>query len=223
MIQELTVNHHEHISDLPYEDVVASFMEVTGSVEEGYDSVASSAQTKEDFERIFKRREGSSGFMRFLTVDHGGWLSNFGKAPKAMMVVLGNPLIAITMIKHDIRVGLNVPVRIYIYEGADGRTRVAYDLPSTLMSGLDDAGRTQARRQVDRGRGNDLGRHRLNYLCPTTPSGIGSTQRAARCPPGSRVLSWSAGSTSGSPHKPEHDAALGPCIRRRSHGFHLTP
>ena len=55
--------------------------------------------------------------MRFLTVDHGGWLSNFGKAPKAMMVVLGNPLIAITMIKHDIRVGLNVPVRIYIYEG----------------------------------------------------------------------------------------------------------
>ena len=54
MIRELTVNHHEHISDLPYEDVVASFMEVTGSVEEGYDSVASSAQTKEDFERIFK-------------------------------------------------------------------------------------------------------------------------------------------------------------------------
>jgi hypothetical protein len=90
MIRELTVNHQEHISELPYEDVVASFMEVTGSVDEGYDSVASSAQTKEDFERIFKRREGSSGFMRFLTVDHGAWLSNFGKAPKAMMVVLGN-------------------------------------------------------------------------------------------------------------------------------------
>jgi len=66
MIRELTVNHHEHISDLPYDDVVALFMEVTGSVEEGYDSVASSAQTKEDFELIFKRREGSSGFMRFL-------------------------------------------------------------------------------------------------------------------------------------------------------------
>jgi hypothetical protein len=44
MIRELTVNHHEHVSELPYEDVVASFMEVTGSVEEGYDSVASSAQ-----------------------------------------------------------------------------------------------------------------------------------------------------------------------------------
>jgi hypothetical protein len=84
MIQELTINHDEHISDLPYEDVVASFMEVTGSVEEGYDSVASSAQTKEDFERIFKRREGSSGFMRFLTVDHGGWLSNFGKSPQSL-------------------------------------------------------------------------------------------------------------------------------------------
>jgi hypothetical protein len=56
---------------------LTSFMEVTGSVEKGYDSVASSAQTKEDFERIFKRREGSSGFMRFMTVDHGGWLAEF--------------------------------------------------------------------------------------------------------------------------------------------------
>ena len=65
MIQELTVNHHEHISDLPYEDVVASFMEVTGSVEEGYDSVASSAQTKEYFELIFKRREGRAVLCAF--------------------------------------------------------------------------------------------------------------------------------------------------------------
>ena len=85
----------------------------------------------------------------FLTLDHGAWLGIFGNAAKAVMVVLGNPLIAITMIKHDIRVGLNVPVRIYIYEGADGHTRVAYDLPSTLMSGLDDADVTEAARKLD--------------------------------------------------------------------------
>ena len=40
MIRELTVNHHEHISDLPYEDVVASFMEVTGSVEVIHDETS---------------------------------------------------------------------------------------------------------------------------------------------------------------------------------------
>ena len=149
MIQQRTVNHQEHISDRSYEEVVALFTEATGSVEEGFDSVASPAQSKEDFERIFKGREGSSGFMRFLTLDHGAWLSTFDKAAKAVMIVLGNPLIAITMIKHDIRVGLNVPVRIYIYEGADGRTRVAYDLPSTLMSGLDNADVAEAARKLD--------------------------------------------------------------------------
>ena len=83
MIQELTVNHHEHISDLPCEDVVASFMEVTGSVEEGYDSVASSAQTKEDFELTFKRREGSSGFMRFLTVESPRMAQQFRQSPQS--------------------------------------------------------------------------------------------------------------------------------------------
>ena len=34
-------------------------------------------------------------------------------------------------------------------EGADGRTRVAYDLPSTLMSGLDDADVAEATRKLD--------------------------------------------------------------------------
>lgn len=140
MIQELTVNHHEHISDRPYEEVVASFTEVTGSVEEGYDSVASSAQTKEDFERIFKGREGSSGFMRFLTVNHGAWLSNFGKTVKAVMVVLGNPLIAITMIKHDIRVGLNVPVRILYLRGCGRSHAGGLRLAIHVVSRYDHAG-----------------------------------------------------------------------------------
>ena len=66
MIQELTVKHQEHVSNRSYEDVVASFRDVTGSVEEGFDEVASTALTKEDFQRVFKGREGSSGFMRFL-------------------------------------------------------------------------------------------------------------------------------------------------------------
>ena len=40
------------------------------------------------------------------------------------------------MLRHDVGAGLNVPVRIFIYQHQDGNTRVAYDLPSTLMSNL---------------------------------------------------------------------------------------
>jgi uncharacterized protein (DUF302 family) len=72
--------------------------------------------------------------MRFDVIDHGSWLATIGQRAKAVMVVLGNPLIARTMLRHDVGAGLNVPVRIFIYQ--DGKTRVAYDLPSTLMSNL---------------------------------------------------------------------------------------
>ena len=43
------------------------------------------------------------------------------------------------------------------------------------------------------------------HPCPTRLSGIGSTQRAARCPASSRVLSRPADTTSGVPSEPEHD------------------
>ncbi|KAA0121894.1 DUF302 domain-containing protein [Methylobacterium sp. P1-11] len=56
-----------------------------------------------------------------------------------MMYTLGNPLIAITMLRHDIRAGLNVPVRLVIYhDEASGTTRLAYDVPSTLMGNIAD-------------------------------------------------------------------------------------
>ncbi len=149
MITENHVRHYEHVSAKPFEEVVADFERATGSVEEGFAVVSADAKNAGDFEKIFKAREGSSGFMRFLTIDHGSWLGHFDRPSKAIMYVLGNPLVAITMMKHDIGVGLNVPVRLYIYEGADGRTRVGYDLPSGLMSGLGNAAVTDAAQKLD--------------------------------------------------------------------------
>jgi uncharacterized protein (DUF302 family) len=43
------------------------------------------------------------------------------------------------MIKHDPGVGLNVPIRVAIYQTASGEARLAYDLPSSLMSRLNNA------------------------------------------------------------------------------------
>jgi uncharacterized protein (DUF302 family) len=43
------------------------------------------------------------------------------------MYTIGNALIAITMLRHDIRVGLNVPVRVTIYrDHASGTPRFGY-------------------------------------------------------------------------------------------------
>jgi uncharacterized protein (DUF302 family) len=88
--------------------------------------------------------------MRFLTVDHGAWLTRIGLKARARMYTIGNPLIAQTMLKHDIAAGLNVPVRLMIYEEVATRTtRLAYDLPSSLMSGLQNEKVASAAKKLD--------------------------------------------------------------------------
>jgi uncharacterized protein (DUF302 family) len=66
------------------------------------------------------------------------------------MYTIGNPLIAMTMLKHEVAAGLNVPVRIMIYEETgSGTTRFVYDLPSSLMSFLGNEQVMNAARKLD--------------------------------------------------------------------------
>jgi uncharacterized protein (DUF302 family) len=145
------VHHNEHISSRSFEEVVNAFESAVGSVEDtGFPALLTSTKNTEEFERRIKSREGTSGFMRFLTVDHGAWLTLIGLSAKARMYTIGNPLIARTMLEHDTAAGLNVPVRLMIYEDAVSRTtRLAYDLPSSLMSGLQNEKLTPAAKKLD--------------------------------------------------------------------------
>ena len=146
MITTLNVEHREHRTARPFAEVLTAFDKATGSVEEGFSQIAKQIDSLDSFEREFKAREGTSGFMRFQVLNHGQWLTRFYDQPtKAVMIILGNPLLAITMLKHDVGAGLNVPVRIYIYESDDGGTRVAYDVPSTLMGNLSEAAQAAAK------------------------------------------------------------------------------
>lgn len=92
---------------------------------------------------------GESGFMRFLTIDHGALLRLFGAPVKARFYSVGNPLLAMTMLKHDPGVALNVPVRLLIYAAPDGTTRIGYDLPSSLMSQLGNTAVAAAAEKLD--------------------------------------------------------------------------
>lgn len=146
-----TVNHNEHVTSRPFEEVVNAFESATGTVEDtGFPALLAETKTVEEFEAGVKSREGTSGFMRFLTVDHDAWLARIGISAKARMYTIGNPLIARTMLEHDIAAGLNVPVRLMIYKDAvSGTTRLTYDLPSSLMSGLQNEKVTAAAKKLD--------------------------------------------------------------------------
>lgn len=151
MRTKFTVHHNEHVSSRPFEEVVSAFEFAVGSVEDtGFPALLAATKSAEEFETSVHSREGTSGFMRFLTVDHGAWLARIGLNARARMYTIGNPLIARTMFKHDIAAGLNVPVRLMIYEEAVSRTtRFAYDLPSSVMSGLQNEKVTGAAKKLD--------------------------------------------------------------------------
>jgi len=71
----------------------------------------------------------------FFEIDHGSWINKFGIERKALRWILGNPLIAITMIRHDIQAGLFVPVELYLVAVDDGSgTIVSYVVPSSLIA-----------------------------------------------------------------------------------------
>ena len=151
MTTTFTVHHNEHFSSRPFEEVINAFESAVGSVEDiGFPALLTKTKNSDEFEASVHSREGSSGFMRFLTVDHSVWLNRIGLSAKARMYTIGNPLIARTMLEHDIAAGLNVPVRLMIYEDPVSRTtRLTYDLPSSLMSGLQNEKVAAAAKKLD--------------------------------------------------------------------------
>lgn len=84
-------------------------------------------------EERLKASAGEEGLMLFSIRDHGKLQSIHGTPKKARQYVVGNPLIATLMTRHDIRAGLYAPLRLLVYEAEDRSTRVEFDQPSSLF------------------------------------------------------------------------------------------
>ncbi len=106
----------------------------TTAIPQGSTQEQGSVPTREQFEHAIGSQVGESDFTLFFALDYGQWLPLFGIQRKVMRWVLGNPLIAITMIRHDITASLFAPVELLLMENElGGGSTVIYDLPSSLM------------------------------------------------------------------------------------------
>lgn len=73
----------------------------------------------------------------FQEANHAGWLNNYdgGARPAAVVYTIGNPLIAHTILRHDIRAGYAIPPHLMIFGNASGTgTTVIYHLPSSVLA-----------------------------------------------------------------------------------------
>jgi uncharacterized protein (DUF302 family) len=119
-------------SDKSYDDVVEALFADIGHDPVLINSIATDFDSWDDFEREVQSHVGPSGFMLFGTFDHGAWITKTGIDKKALRIVLGNPLIAITMIKHDVTAGLFAPVEVFVTDEPGG-SALSYVVPSSLM------------------------------------------------------------------------------------------
>lgn len=116
-----------------FDELVAALLADVGDTPVPVDEIAVNTDGWDSYEREVGSHAGPAGFMLFATLNHGGWITKAGIDRKVLRVVIGNPLIAITMMRHDVTAGLFAPVELLLTEEAGGHSALTYVLPSSLM------------------------------------------------------------------------------------------
>jgi uncharacterized protein (DUF302 family) len=116
-----------------YDELVGALLADIGERPVPINEVATATEGWQSYRERVESHVGPSGFMLFALIDHGAWITKAGIDRKVLRVILGNPLIAITMLRHDVSAGLFAPVEMLLVDEGEGRSSVTYVKPSSLM------------------------------------------------------------------------------------------
>ncbi len=120
---------------LPFDEVLSRFRAQVGIAKAS--EIVRLAETLDEHafaNEIEARFAGKSGFMLFSEIDHGGWIACYGIQRRAVRLIFGNPVIAITMLREDMSAGLFVPVEMLLIDAPEGGTTLTYVQPSSLIA-----------------------------------------------------------------------------------------
>jgi uncharacterized protein (DUF302 family) len=97
----------------------------------------------------FKMAVSNGGMMIMSTVDQGNMLKMTGLKMNGTLFLVGNPNVGKQIFEHNPGAGLYLPLRVYIYEGSDGKTYLSYDKPSVVLKPFDNASIDQTAGMLD--------------------------------------------------------------------------
>ncbi|KAJ3572473.1 hypothetical protein NP233_g3069 [Leucocoprinus birnbaumii] len=126
-------------TSLSYTEVVARLDEaVNKQGSAGILAKLKGAKSREEIDEVVNSITGlDNDFLYFLDIRHHPWLNTYYQTtatPSVVLYTIGNPLIAQTILRHDLRAGLHIPPRLLVQEKADRKgTFVMYQLPSSVM------------------------------------------------------------------------------------------
>jgi uncharacterized protein (DUF302 family) len=132
-----------------YDELVAALFADIGESPVELDELATVSNNWESYQHQVEPHVGPSGFMLFKLFDHGAWITKAGIDRKVLRVILGNPLIAITMLRHDVTAGLFAPVEVLLVDEGAGHSSLTYVKPSSLMVIEDDPELLSAAKELD--------------------------------------------------------------------------
>jgi uncharacterized protein (DUF302 family) len=78
-----------------------------------------------------QKAAGEDGLAIHYVGPHGDWLALKGERRNATSYLIGNVLYAVQMTSVDLAAGLYAPLRVVLYENAQGGSTFEYDRPST--------------------------------------------------------------------------------------------
>jgi len=146
-----TIDHVRLVTDKNFTDVTRSLEDHLGRFDPTVlQSLRPDTDRVDDVKSRIEAMARPSGFMLFGTIDHGELLSLFGQKRRAIQYVVGNPLIALQMTRHNVAAGLYAPLRLIVFEDENGETHIEYDQPSSLFGQFNDDRITSVAEQLDR-------------------------------------------------------------------------
>lgn len=104
----------------------------------------------ESAQALIKHMEGEQGLMIFERLDHGFLLAMSGKPTKLLRYYIGNPAVAFSMTRHDVRAALYASLSVLVYEVDARTTRVEFDQPSRLFGQFGNPAVMEVGLQLDR-------------------------------------------------------------------------
>ncbi len=96
-------------------------------------------QSKMPFEQTvdqLKQGVAKNGMMVMSEINQGKMLAMTGIKLKAVSVFVGNPTVGNKLFSADRAVGFAVPIRVNVYDDANGNTYISYVKPTSQLSAL---------------------------------------------------------------------------------------
>jgi uncharacterized protein (DUF302 family) len=130
----INVDHVQISCARPFAEVWATLQKDAPALDPQLAQDLTAART----DAIAERRANGPKLWLFLTRDHGALLAAEDRRERALQLEIGNPLTAERMTRRHLGAALYAPLRVVLYQDAQGRAVFEYDLPSSLFGQFGD-------------------------------------------------------------------------------------